>query len=232
MIETKEIEVRPVFNRISPREVLLGANIPAIDRLKLMDEDQFEDFVYEWAFGFLKEKYPNGIKRLGGAGDKGRDVVGYKEGNRLDVYQCKHYSTQITPSGFSVEVGKLIYYTYKNHLRYPDNYFIVSTLGLGPKLHDQLHNNLFKEFILSNWGKYCEHNITSKFSVPLDDGLKKYIESLDFSVIRSIEPLELIAQHKKTKFHAVRFGGGLQTTRKIIVKADAKIQPRDRKSVV
>ena len=51
-------------------------NIAPIDKVHIMDEDSFEQFTLEWLFGCKKSKYSS-IKRIGGAGDKGRDVVGY-----------------------------------------------------------------------------------------------------------------------------------------------------------
>lgn len=228
MITLSEIEEKQVRGRISPRDILLGKNIPAIDRLKIMSPDDFEDFIYEWIKGYLKDKYNKGVKRLGGAGDKGRDVVGYKDDDSIDIYQCKHYSSQLSPSVFMVELGKLIYYTYCKHLIYPKNYYIITTCGVGPKLYDLINNPAkMKEKLISTWSKYCQDGITKKKVIPLDVELEKYINECDFSVISSIEPLDIIEQHSKTSYHATRFGGGLQKTRNGSIKADIEVQPRE-----
>ena len=42
--------------------------------LRLMNDDEWEQFVLEWTEGFAP-KYPH-VDRIGGAGDKGWDVVG------------------------------------------------------------------------------------------------------------------------------------------------------------
>ena len=63
-------------------------NIAPIDKVHIMDEDSFEQFTLEWLFGCKKSKYSS-IKRIGGAGDKGRDVVGYYSDGTVDYYQCK-----------------------------------------------------------------------------------------------------------------------------------------------
>lgn len=49
-------------------------SIAPIDKVHIIDEDSFEQFTLEWLFGCKKMKY-SFIKRIGGAGDKGRDVV-------------------------------------------------------------------------------------------------------------------------------------------------------------
>ncbi|EOP6498569.1 hypothetical protein NIO60_RS26295, partial [Escherichia coli] len=41
------------------------------------DDEQWEVFVHDWLIVCKSDDYP-WSERLGGAGDKGRDVVGYK----------------------------------------------------------------------------------------------------------------------------------------------------------
>ena len=87
-------------------------NIAPIDKVHIMDEDSFEQFTLEWLYGCKKEKYLS-IKRIGGAGDKGRDIVGYYSDGTVDYYQCKHYNAGLAPTNYYMELGKLCYYTYK-----------------------------------------------------------------------------------------------------------------------
>lgn len=55
-------------------------NIAPIDKVHIMDEYSFEKFTLGWLSGCKKTKYSS-IKRIGGAGGKGRDVVGdYRDG--------------------------------------------------------------------------------------------------------------------------------------------------------
>ena len=78
-------------------------NIAPIDKVHIMDEDSFEQFTLEWLFGCKKSKYSS-IKRIGGAGDKGRDVVGYYSDGTVDYYQCKHYNTGLAPTNYYLEL--------------------------------------------------------------------------------------------------------------------------------
>ena len=65
-------------------------HIPPIDKVRIMDEDSFEQFILEWLYGSKKDKYET-ISKIGGSGDKGRDIIAsYSDGTK-DYYQCKHY---------------------------------------------------------------------------------------------------------------------------------------------
>jgi hypothetical protein len=64
----------PTRGRLSSAQILMGPQIPAIDRLQQMSEDDFEIMCLEWASGYLKTKYVK-VRQYGGAGDKGRDIV-------------------------------------------------------------------------------------------------------------------------------------------------------------
>jgi hypothetical protein len=63
---------------------------------------------------------------------------------------------------------------------------------------------------LAQWDKHCAAGITSGANIPLDDDLLRYITAFDFRIFKSVDPDELIEQHTSTRWHAARFGGGLQ----------------------
>ena len=51
-------------------------NISPINKIKIMEENEFEQFTLEWIYGCKSSLYAS-VFRIGGAGDKGRDVIGY-----------------------------------------------------------------------------------------------------------------------------------------------------------
>lgn len=60
-------------------EILIGPKLDPLDHIKLYDNEKFEEMIREWAYFYLQEKsgkYKR-VQRLGGAGDRGRDVIGY-----------------------------------------------------------------------------------------------------------------------------------------------------------
>ena len=81
---------------------------------------------------------------LGGAGDKGRDVVGYlgdpQTACEWDSYQCKHYDHPLMPTDIYTELGKLCVYTNRGDFTVPRRYRFVAPRGVGVKLHDMLRN--------------------------------------------------------------------------------------------
>src|SRR4051794_40958962 len=110
----------PVFASVLPKppenpcpieHILYGPPVEPEHRIKGYSEDEFENFVREWAFyrGQLQDKRYVQVGRFGGAGDMGRDVVGYLDpvasGGRLDIFQCKHYGHGLHPGDVWVEIG-------------------------------------------------------------------------------------------------------------------------------
>ncbi|PES46094.1 ABC-three component system protein [Bacillus thuringiensis] len=206
LIEIKRPK-RPKGGDIGP-----GTPIPPVKRLQIISNEEFEDIVLEWAYDYLRQKYYS-VSRIGGAGDKGRDVVAlYAKGSpQIDIYQCKHYGGTLAPSSFWVEFGKLCYYTFKGDYPVPQNYYIVTAHGLGPSMVHYLDNpNDINDGLIANWDTYCKKGITAKVEIKLDKALKDYIKQFDFQIVQEIPPIRLIDEYSNTKWFKYRFGGGLK----------------------
>ena len=209
MDELIEAEEPKSVGLLTNAEILLGAPMPAIDKLRVVHDSEFEDIVREWIAGYCKKKYSK-VRRASGSGDKGRDVVAFMDKNKWDNYQCKHYSTGLMPSQIWIEIGKLCYYTFVNDFSLPAKYYFVSPHGVGPSLAEFLDNpELFKKELFKEWDGKCKDLIISKKEIPLSLELKAHIEKIDFSMFSSIDPQEFIEQLKQTNYYAPRFGGGL-----------------------
>ena len=107
--------------------------------LKLCSPEEYELIIKSYVKDILSEKYSK-VVRLGGSGDKGRDVVAYVNDEVWDNYQCKHYKDPLTPYDIWVEIGKLCYYTHIGDFTVPRKYYFVSPCGVGTKLWDLLKN--------------------------------------------------------------------------------------------
>ncbi|WP_257207797.1 ABC-three component system protein [Priestia megaterium] len=227
----------PKYNlNISNQQLLMGNYIPPIDRLKIISPDEFEELIEEWIYGYLIPKYNKVEKviRIGGAGDKGRDVIAYTTYSKdpkkaiWENYQCKHYNGALAPSEMWVEFGKLCYYTYIGDYSVPNKYYLVSPQGVGGTLHDLIVNpNKLKSGLIENWDKKCLKGITKTKQVKLTDEFKTYVENFDFSIIDSISPGELIEQYQGTIYFPFRFGGGLQKLPKRPDKAPEEINKKE-----
>lgn len=209
------MELTEIKNPAKPigGDIGLGIPIPPIKRLKLISNEDFEDLVLEWAYDYLNLKYDS-VYRIGGAGDKGRDVVAILAGpdtSKFDIYQCKHYNGTLSPSKFWVEFGKLCYYTFNEDYAVPQNYYIVTADGLGTKMEGYLANpSTINADLIKNWDSHCKKGITATKDIILDDKLEKYIEDFDFKIVKEIPPIRLIDEYSKTKWFKYRFGGGLK----------------------
>lgn len=231
--DTTEILKPNSTPKISNHDILYGKPITPIQRLAVMDDDEFEEIVLEWAFEYLAPKYVK-VRRCGGAGDKGRDVIGIINSTtkEWDNYQCKHYGNKLTPTNFYIELGKLCYYTFTKAYSIPNNYYVVGKEGVGTSLGDLLDDpTALRDKLIQNWERYVEPKITSKGAgkIKLENELKTYVENFDFSIVKAIEPHELIDQHGKTSYYLYHFGGGIKKYRKdttVPVIADSEKEMR------
>ena len=210
MIETVPMPAPADPAPASASTVQVGVPVPPIERIRLFSPDQWEDFVCEWADS-LRSQYSS-VERCGGAGDMGRDVIAFhKDAPDLwDNYQCKHYRNPLTPTNVWIEFGKLVYYTKKGEYSWPSSYFFVAPRGVGTTLSKLLKDpEKLRSELKSKWDKYCKYKITEEGPVVLDSSLAQYVETLDFSIFRAVQPLRMIDEHAKTRWHLARFGGGI-----------------------
>ncbi|EPE2222990.1 ABC-three component system protein [Vibrio vulnificus] len=184
---------------------------PVQNQIYTMSPDDWEHFIEEWMTYKSKEYFD--FERLGGAGDQGRDVVGYVDNPvgsdcyTWDNFQCKHYGAPLSPSQIWVEIGKICYFSFNRDYPFPRKYYFIAPRGVGTKLSNLLKKpNELKSGLYENWDMYCKNGITDKKSIVLDGKLKTYIDELDFSVFDKIATIKIIIEHSKTQFHVTRFG--------------------------
>jgi hypothetical protein len=198
---------------VTAAQVSNGPVIPPQQRLLTYSPNDWEDFVEEWAYYCLTEKYDH-VQRFSGAGDMGIDVAGFCDDQRLkgvwDNYQCKHYDHALRPSDVWSEFGKIIWYSYNGEYTVPRRYYFVSPRGAGTSL-SRLFSNATKlrEELIANWDKSVKAAITTTQEVLLDSKLKDYVDAFDFSIFDAKTALQLVGDHRTTPVHAARFGGGL-----------------------
>lgn len=211
MSETVPLPIPPEPPALTADIAASGPVIAPIERIRLFSPDQWEDFVHEWAQS-LREQYAH-VDRCGGAGDMGRDVVAVvseDDPSVWDNYQCKHYDHPLAPGDIWLELGKLVYFTHLAEFTYPRRYRFIAPQGVGTTLGKLLGKpEDLKAGLIEKWDAKCRTSITSTAEVPLEGELRTYLDGLDFSVIGYIPPLTLLDQHRTTRWHIARFGGGL-----------------------
>jgi hypothetical protein len=216
-----------IMTNLGILQAIAGKHIPAIQQIKLYSAEEWEKFVEEW-LTTKKDNYIE-IENLGGAGDQGRDVVGFlsnpkAKNYRWDNYQCKHYDHALMPSDVWIEFGKLIYFTFKEEFPVPQRFYFVAPYGVGTSLSNLLRKpEKLRKNLIKNWVNHCQDKISKKVKVFLDGELLNYLNKFDFSIFEKITPLTLIQEHKTTEFYISRFGGGIPPRPKT-VPAPSSIQ--------
>lgn len=205
-------------------QVFSGTPIPPIERVGIFSPNQFEDFINEWATSCLKNRYI-WIRKIGGANDKGRDIIAKIEEDQYDYYQCKHYTNPIIPSNIWVEFGKLCYYSYNKDYPIPQNYYIVAPKDVGSSLSDLISSPLnINDALIKNWDKYCRTGIKTHKKIDLSSDLIKYIKDFDFKIVSAYPIQTIIDEHKTTPYFPFRFGGGLTKRRSTIQNPPSEVE--------
>ena len=174
------------------------------------------------------------VHRVGGAGDKGRDVIAYFDDtySKFDLYQCKHYKDELSFSDLFGEIGKLLTYTFNKVYPVLQHYFIMSPKGLAQSFRDLLQDGAkdLKEKMLLIWDTQVVTKVGKIHGTALDDKLKHYIESFDYSIISEIDPLTFINtfREKGSPYFFWYFGGGLNAIKK--TNLDVPSNPDERET--
>ncbi|MDP4208267.1 MAG: restriction endonuclease [Bacteroidota bacterium] len=208
-------------NYKTSHQIIYGQRILPIKRVESFNPDEWEEFIEEW-LDLKKSTYVD-VERLGGAGDKGRDVIAYSSDKKTDNYswdcfQCKHYDNALKPTQVYVEFGKIIYYSYLEEYPVPNNYYFIAPKGCGTSLSMLLQNkSLLKNKLIENWDIYCKDKITT-IPIILTGEFLKYVEDFNYEIFSKIHTKDIIKEHRNHPNHLIRFGGGLPERKKITEK--------------
>jgi hypothetical protein len=184
-------------------------NFPAVKLVEIFSPDDWEGFTEEYV-GSVVPAYKKTM-RFTGPGDMGRDVVGFRSDKSFDGpwdnYQCKRYGHKLQPGDIWVELGKLIYHTFRGEFKPPRIYFFAGSKDIGLALKKLLTNPaLLRSELIANWDKHCKKQITGTNEIALDGGLKAYLDGFDFTIFKPLSVVEMIAVHSRTPYHIRRFG--------------------------
>jgi hypothetical protein len=220
--------IRSTVAREIAHEVSPAVLTPAIV-IQTYDESEWEQFALEWAAAF-DPPYAH-LDRVGGAGDKGRDIVAYTgQPNTpcdLDVYQCKHYDHPIQPHEIWRELGKLCVFTHRGAYRMPRKYRIIAPHGVGVSLADLLTQPLeMRNGLIREWDLKCKTKISHSEDIPLEGDLLDYVRGFNFAIVGYVPVHELLAQHRRTSYWFQRFRRD-PPTRPPAVPAPVEVQPEE-----
>lgn len=184
---------------------------PIVKLLRAYDATEWEVFISEWQKGL--NQYI-GVKRLGGAGDHGRDVIGLvgPEGcaGIWDNYQCKHYEGLLGTPTACEDAGKIIYHASRGVFTPPRRCSFVAPRGPTTALRDLLLNpERFKSEVIGTWDTRVAGRIVAGEKHLLAGKLADYVDAYDFTSFTCDNLDEILDGHRKTAYWASRFGGHL-----------------------
>lgn len=160
-------------------------------RIQELDDDHLEEFIDLWAT--QKTQQYLSVERVGGANDKGRDIIGFLSRQRHEgdwhLYQCKRKTlrTKLGLPEALLELGKVFYHHSQGaYGTLPTKIVFVSPRGIVGTLMTLLHNpSTMAPALIANWNGYCKDKITN-VPVPLTDELKALIDGYDFTNVEHL----------------------------------------------
>ena len=194
---------------VSARQIFSPTGLSPKQIVSAYSPEQWEAFIDEWISGLKLDYFE--VQRFSGAGDKGRDVVGFVSDpvatSEWDCYQCKRYANRpLRPADVWVEIGKICHYSLNGDYTLPRKYRFVAPHDVGPSLRDLLLKpQELKEELFNNWATNCERGITAEVTIPLTPAMRQHIDGIDFSIFGYSPLVRVIEQHMKSPYWATRF---------------------------
>lgn len=184
---------------------------PIIKLVRAYDSAEWEIFVREWQKGL--QGY-HAVKRLGGPGDLGRDVVGLCSPAACqgvwDNFQCKHLETTLSVPVACEDAGKIIFHAFRGEFTPPRRCSFVAPRGPSTSLRKLLLNpDKFRDEVIATWDVRVAPNVIQNEKHILTGGLAAYVQAYDFSAFTFSTLEEVLDDHRKTAYWASRFGGEL-----------------------
>ncbi|MGQ0837937.1 ABC-three component system protein [Actinokineospora sp.] len=194
----------------APSVALDGPPVPPVGRIRLYSPDEWEEFIREWATA-VEEDYVQ-IKLLGGAGDRGTDIVGFKSDRQFegpwDCFQAKHYERPLSFSVAAAEMLKVFVSVIEGAYSLPDTYQFLAPKGLSTRFNMLISNpTTLRESFLALLVE-GEPQV-KKLNGDTLDAVRKLAAGTDFARFRSVEVLDALSTHSRTRWHAARFATSL-----------------------
>jgi hypothetical protein len=182
---------------------------PIVKLVRAYDSVEWELFIWEWQKGL--QGYVE-VKRLGGAGDQGRDVIGLCGPDACqgvwDNFQCKHYETPLSTPQACEDAGKIIFHAFRREFAPPRKCIFVAPRGPTTELRDMLLNpHKFRKEVLETWGVRVAGRVVAGEVHSLKGKLATYAHDYDYTSFGYATLEQILDDHRKTAYWTSRFGG-------------------------
>jgi hypothetical protein len=185
--------------------VAKGGVIQPSSQVILLNHDQWEEFILASA---RQRDIPGGshyavVKRLGGAGDGGRDIEA-RYGQALvrdgwDLYQAKHYGHGLTQKDAFPEMAKFFKQLALKTYPRPKFYYFCCPRAVGNELHNTMASGAatFKTKFIDAWKS--EHTGMKGRAADLTQDVQAAIDDFDFDRFIECPVHDLLAWHALDK---------------------------------
>jgi len=185
----------------------VGTRHPTLSPQQLImffSADEWEQFIWEWATA-AREEY-RAVKRVGGTGDGGVDVAGFRTSNGLEgewhCFQCKHYASSIGWADLLPELVKVFRHTLLGDYALPTRYVVLAPRGVSRALERLiLKPTQMREKFLDEASKWLSEDERQ--------GVLDLAAATDFAMFESAEIDVVLETHSRTSYYSVRFGSEL-----------------------
>ena len=183
------------------QHVAKGGVIQPSSQILLLNPDQWEEFILAAA---RQRALPGAslyavVKRLGGAGDGGRDIEA-RHGQALlrdgwDLYQAKHYAKGLTQTDAFPEMAKFFKQLALKTYPRPNYYYFCCPRAVGNELHNTMASGAaaFKAKFLDAWKN--EHFGMKGRAAELTQVVQAAIDDFDFSRFIECPVHDLLTWH-------------------------------------
>lgn len=134
-----------------------------------------------------------------GAGDGGRDVVGFLTPQGYEGpwhnYQCKQLLTRLTLPAAILEIAKIVMHAADGDFPLPARYVFVAPRGVTRDAGDMIRQpERFRRTIAETWDVHCRDKLVRRKAVPLSDGIRAELDRFDFTGVQALNAQKLVAQ--------------------------------------
>ncbi len=184
------------------QHIIKGGVLKPSSQVLLLSADQWEDFILAAALQRLLvdgRRYAV-VKRLGGAGDGGRDIEARYDLDLVcdgwDLYQAKHYAHGLTPSEAFPEMAKFFKQLALKTYPRPAHYYFCCPRAVGNELHNAmaLGAKSFKDKFLAAWRD--GHTGMKGRASELTHDVEEAIDDFDFARFIECPVHDLLDWHK------------------------------------
>lgn len=176
-----------------------------------LDDADLERFVLRWAQVKTTPNY-HAFQRFAGAGDMGRDVVGFLTNASHEGpwhnFQCKQLGRRNLGVGTALlDLGKILHFSHQGKFTLPERFTFVAPRGLARPLEDLIFNpTSLKQTMIEKWDEYCGTKIERGKTIAMDAPLLTHINKFDFSCVNRCSLDDILTDPAAKPALAAMFG--------------------------